>query len=54
MVVIVNVGNVLVVKIESGEGLLYKITHDLVNPFTLIKTLSKEEVEKREAKSENS
>ncbi len=53
MAVIVNVGNVLVVKIESGEGLLYKITHDLVNPFTLIKTLSKEEVEKREAEKEN-
>ncbi len=53
MVVIVNVGNVLVVKIESGEGLLYKITHDLVNPFSFIKTLSIEEVKKREAEKEN-
>ncbi len=53
MVVIVNVGDVLIVKIETGEGLLYKITHDLINPFTLIKTLSKEEVDKREAESKN-
>ena len=38
MVVIVNVGDVLIIKVESGEGLLYSATHDLINPFSLIKT----------------
>lgn len=51
---IIRIGDLFIVKIDTGEGLLYRVTHDLVTPFTFVKTLSKEEVEKREAKKENS
>jgi len=50
---ILDLGDLFVVKVETGEGLLYRITHSLVNPFDLVRTLTKEEVKKREAESEN-
>lgn len=50
---ILDLGDLFVVKVETGEGLLYRITHSLVNPFDLVRTLTKEEVEKREAESKN-
>ena len=46
---IVRIGDLFIVKIETGEGLLYRVTHDLVTPFSLVKTLTKEEVKKRES-----
>jgi len=45
---ILDLGDLFIVKIKSGEGLLYRITHSLINPFDLVRTLTKEEVEKHE------
>ena len=42
-------GDQFILKLEDGEGLFYSITGSLINPFEMIKTLSKEEVEKLEA-----
>ncbi len=37
-------GDKLVVELENGEGILYEIIDDLVNPLKTINTLSKEQV----------
>jgi len=37
-------GDKLIVEFEGGEGILYEIIDDLVNPLKMIKTLSKEQV----------
>jgi len=39
-----KLGDKLVVELENGEGILYEIIDDLVNPLRMIKTLSKEQV----------
>jgi hypothetical protein len=39
-----KLGDKLVVELENGEGILYEIIDDLVNPLKTIKTLSKEQV----------
>ncbi len=39
-----KLGDKLVVELENGEGILYEIIDDLVNPLKMIKTLSKEQV----------
>lgn len=41
-------GDQFILKMEDGEGLFYSITGSLINPFEMIKTLSKSEVEKLE------
>lgn len=41
---IVKTGDRIVHKLNNGEGMLYEITEDLVNPLKLIKTLSKEDI----------
>ena len=41
---IAKLGDKLVVELENGEGILYEIIDDLVNPLRMIKTLSKEQV----------
>ncbi|MCH8324936.1 MAG: hypothetical protein IH813_07535 [Thaumarchaeota archaeon] len=41
---IAKLGDKLVVELENGEGILYEIIDDLVNPLKMIKTLSKEQV----------
>jgi len=45
---VVKEGDQLILKTEIGEGLLYSITGSLINPFELIKTLSKKEVNELE------
>jgi len=37
-------GDKLIVELENGDGILYEIVDDLVNPLRMIKTLSKEQV----------
>ena len=37
-------GDKLVIELENGEGILYEIIDDLVNPLRMIMTLSKEQV----------
>ncbi len=39
-----KLGDKLVVELENGEGILYEIIDDLINPLRMIKTLSKEQV----------
>jgi len=41
-------GDQFILKLEDGEGLFYSITGSFIHPFEMIKTLSKEEVEKLE------
>ena len=41
---IAKLGDKLVVELENGEGILYEIIDDLVNPLKMIKTLSKKQV----------
>jgi len=40
----VKSGDKLVVELDGGEGILYEIIEDLVNPLRMIKTLSKDEI----------
>ncbi len=42
-------GEQFILKLEDGEGLFYSITGSFIHPFEMIKTLTKEEVEKLEA-----
>jgi len=42
-------GDQFILKLEDGEGLFYSITGSFINPFEMVKTLSKEEVNKLEA-----
>ena len=41
---VVKYGDKLVVELEDGEGILYEIIDDLVNPLRMVKTLSKDEI----------
>jgi len=41
---VVKSGDKLVVELEDGEGILYEIIDDLVNPLRMVKTLSKDEI----------
>ena len=43
---IVKSGDKLVVELDDGDGILYEITEDLINPFRMIKTVSQTEIEK--------
>ena len=43
---IVKSGDKLVVELDDGDGILYEITDDLINPFRMIKTVSQNEIEK--------
>ena len=43
---IVKSGDKLVVELDDGDGILYEITEDLINPFRMIKTVSRNEIEK--------
>ncbi len=40
----VKTGDKLIIELEGGEGILYEIIDDLVNPLRMIMTLSKEQV----------
>ncbi|HET6517387.1 MAG TPA: hypothetical protein VFG25_04100 [Nitrosopumilaceae archaeon] len=41
---VAKLGDKLVVELENGEGVLYEVIDDLVNPLRMIKTLSKKEL----------
>jgi DNA-binding PadR family transcriptional regulator len=41
---VVKSGDKLVVELDDGEGILYEIIDDLVNPLRMVKTLSKYEI----------
>jgi len=43
---VVKSGDKLVVELDDGDGILYEIIEDLVNPLRMIKTLSKDEIKK--------
>ena len=43
---VVKSGDKLVVQLDEGDGILYEIIDDLVNPLRMIKTLSHAEIEK--------
>ncbi|MEK6964780.1 MAG: hypothetical protein AABX58_01015 [Thermoproteota archaeon] len=41
---IVKTGDKIVHQLNNGEGILYEVVEDLINPLRIIKTLSKNEV----------
>ncbi len=41
-------GEYFILKLDNEEGLMYEVINSLINPFKLIKTLSKEEVKENE------
>ena len=43
---IVKSGDKLIVELDGGDGILYEITEDLINPLRMIKTISQKEIEK--------
>ena len=43
---VVKSGDKLVVQLDDGDGILYEIIEDLVNPLRMIQTLSQNEIEK--------
>ena len=43
---VVKSGDKLVVQLDEGDGILYEIIDDLVNPLRMIKTLSQSEIDK--------
>jgi len=43
---VVKSGDKIVVQFDDGDGILYEITEDLINPLKMIKTLSHAEIEK--------
>ena len=43
---VVKSGDKLIVQLDDGDGILYEIIEDLVNPLRMIKTLSQNEIEK--------
>ena len=43
---VVKSGDKLVVQLDEGDGILYEIIDDLVNPLRMIKTLSQGEIDK--------
>ena len=45
-IIIAKSGDKLVVQFSDGDGILYEIIEDLVSPLRMIKTLSKDEIEK--------
>ena len=36
----------LVIQFSDGDGILYEITEDLVNPLRMVQTLSHDDIEK--------
>ena len=44
--IIAKSGDKLVVQFDDGDGILYEITEDLINPLRMIQTLSQSEIEK--------
>ena len=42
--IIVKQGEMVILKNDDGEGILYTVTGSLIHPFEMIKTLSWEEV----------
>jgi len=45
-IIVAKSGDKLVVQLDDGDGILYEIIEDLVNPLRMIKTLSQNEIEK--------
>jgi len=42
--VVVKSGDKLIVELDDGDGILYEIIEDLINPLRMIKTLSENEI----------
>ena len=45
-IIVANSGDKLVVQFSDGDGILYEITEDLVNPLRMVQTLSHDDIEK--------
>ncbi len=45
-IIVAKSGDKLIVQFSDGDGILYEIIEDLINPLRMIKTLSNDEIEK--------
>ena len=45
-IIVAKSGDKLIVQFSDGDGILYEITEDLINPLRMIKTLSENEIKK--------
>ena len=45
-IIVAKSGDKLIVQFADGDGILYEIIEDLVNPLRMIQTLSQNEIEK--------
>jgi|TARA_Y100000294_G_scaffold2952_1_gene3156 hypothetical protein len=45
-IIVANSGDRLVVQFSDGDGILYEIIEDLVNPLRMVQTLSHDDIEK--------
>ena len=45
-IIIASSGDKLVVQFSDGDGILYEIIEDLVNPLRMVQTLSRDDIEK--------
>ena len=45
-IIVAKSGDKLVVQFSDGDGILYEIIEDLVNPLRMIQTLSQNEIKK--------
>ena len=45
-IIVAKSGDKLIVQFSDGDGILYEIIEDLINPLRMIKTLSENEIKK--------
>ena len=45
-IIVANSGDKLVIQFSDGDGILYEITEDLINPLRMVQTLSHDDIEK--------
>jgi len=45
VLIVLKSGDKFVHRLKNGEGLLYELVEDMVNPIKLVKTMSKDDVQ---------
>ena len=45
-IIVATSGDKLIVQFSDGDGILYEIIEDLVNPLRMVQTLSRDDIEK--------
>lgn len=53
MLLVLKTGDKFIHKLRNGEGLMYEVVEDMVNPLKLVRTVSKEEMIKHEGANDH-